>query len=392
MEVSPLLSMSGKSGGGGILSWLGGTNHHSDHHHHHHHQEPQYRDTEAELGSRMTPSTHHSHHSHTSTDISKKEGEGIDSEDNSIIRDESSDNDASSAESDSDEDMELNKQRRDLVQLPSETELNEIFEKLKNFALKKVMANDISDPSKNWTYNGSRSTLSIIPKINPLDQYLEENVKKLFDENKFPIAEIKETLCFFVTSLDPHTVPDAEHKKMQRKHKAIITKFKTEIKKFYPHLLNAMKALVVYTEQNEQTKGNEKEDAYDKHAFRAWKEVYSYLKSLQTIISFVMKKENISMENFPTEFSAIIKKREENLKMLNEVLMSHRSDIQTLEKSRLERDKQISDINARYNGIDSLIMDMQGKTLSIQSQIRDVINPINIAKQNIDYINSSNNN
>ena len=384
MEAPLFTEMSHKNHGG-FFSWLGGGSKKNDHCKSDHGESDHGDASDEETSSPSHGKSNHYHH-HSGI-LSEKESEykkhtETDEDEGDTSNSTRSEGDASEIESD--EDSEEKQKRINMVQLPSEIDLNDIFEKMSNFTLKKVMAKDITDPKSNWTYNTKGAVNT--PKFNPLDQYLEENIKMLFDPAKFDISDIKDVLCYFVKNPDLHTASTVEHKRFKDGRGDKLKHFKTQIKIFYPHLLKAMKALVVYTKQNENTKGNEKEEEYDKHAFSAWKEVFGYLKSIQLVISFVMKDNSITMDKYPVEFSDIILKRENDLKTLNEVLMNHRGAIQKLEESRLERDKKVAELNSIYNGVDSRIADLQAQTINIQSQIRDVDSPIIIAKQNIDCI------
>jgi hypothetical protein len=283
------------------------------------------------------------------------------------------------------EDEEV-QERRSLVQLPSETEVGEIFEKLKNFNLKKIMAKEIVDPREGWIRGGGSRSSETANVLNPLDSELEMNIKALFDPEKFNIDSIKSTLSSYVNTLDKHTSTKSQRKKSTSDGTKRLKEFRNNVVPFYPHLLNAMKALMIYTEQNAKTKGIEKEVVYDKHAFRAWGEVYSYLKSIQSIISYVLNKEQINSDEFPSNFSVIIMQREKDLKLLQDVMMSQKERIQSMDRLILERDKKIAEINATYNGVDNQKMNLKAELSAIQSQIKSIDDPILIARQNQDII------
>lgn len=332
-------------------------------------RQQQQQEDESEDKSKKMKSHHGYHHHHTMESSDEDEDVSGKSEDGD-------------SDDTTDEDME---ERRNLVQLSTESELNEIFNKLTGFKLKKIMAEDITDPSVGWT-NANRNKTDIGKVLNPLDTELEMNIKALFNTEKFDIDTIRNTLLAYVNTPDKHTSTKSQRQSSIAGAKRRSTQFKKTILLFYPHLLNAMKALMVYTEQNAKSKGMEKEDVYEKHAYRAWEEVYSYLKSIQSIISYAMRKESITLDDFPDNFSVIIAQREKDLKLLKDVMISQKEKIQHLDRLMLERDKKIAEINAEYNGIDNHKMNLNAELSAIQSQIKSIDDPILIARQNREII------
>jgi hypothetical protein len=278
------------------------------------------------------------------------------------------------------------------LMLHSAAQMSEIFGKLIDFKLEKIFVDKVARP-----YNSILTSLvsssrgrsdpdEAAKKLNPLDTYLEMNIKGLFDHNKFEVDDIKEAICAFVNNPDKKTFTKEESTKVKQDKRLLKTK-EEAIRKFYPHLLNAMKALVVYLKNNSETKAKLLENEYDKRAYYAWKEVFGDLKSIQQVISYGIKSNMIKIDKLPPNFSVITTDMEEKLKNTKMALMVKRHELQIVEEEILKRDNEIMKINTKYKGIENHKTNLEGKLLGLQMMIRQMEDPIEIAKENIAALN-----
>jgi hypothetical protein len=279
-----------------------------------------------------------------------------------------------------------------VLMLHSAAQMSEIFGKLIDFKLEKIFVDKVARP-----YNSILTSLvssgrgrsdpdEAAKKLNPLDTYLEMNIKGLFDHNKFDVDDIKEAICAFVNNPDKKTFTKEESTKVKQDKRLLKTK-EEAIRKFYPHLLNAMKALVVYLKNNSETKAKLLENEYDKRAYYAWKEVFGDLKSIQQVISYGIKSNMIKIDKLPPNFSVITTDMEEKLKNTKMALMVKRHELQIVEEEILKRDNEIMKINTKYKGIENHKTNLEGKLLGLQMMIRQMEDPIEIAKENIAALN-----
>ena len=281
------------------------------------------------------------------------------------------------------------------LNLHSAAQMTKIFEKLTDFKLEKIMADKVVDPHTSiltsFLSNGGKNKMTdaneAAKKFNPLDTYLEINIKELFDHNRFEVEEIKDAICAFVNNPDKKTFTHEQSIRIKQDKQKLKQKEQV-IRKFYPHLLNAMKALVVYLKSNAETKAKLQENEYDKRAYYAWDEVFSDLKGIQQVISYGIKTNMIKIDKLPPNFSVITTDMEEKLKNAKMALMVKRREIQTVDEAILKRDNEILQINAKYKGIENSKTNLQGKLLGLQTMIRQMEDPVEIAKENITALKS----
>jgi hypothetical protein len=279
-----------------------------------------------------------------------------------------------------------------VLMLHSAAQMSEIFGKLIDFKLEKIFVDKVARPyntiltSLVSSSRGKTDSNEAAKKLNPLDTYLEMNIKDLFNPNKFDVDDIKEAICAFVNNPDKKTFTKEESTKVKQDKRLLKTK-EEAIRKFYPHLLNAMKALVVYLKNNSETKAKLLENEYDKRAYYAWKEVFGDLKSIQQVISYGIKSNMIKIDKLPPNFSVITTDMEEKLKNTKMALMVKRHEIQIVEEEILKRDNEIMKINAKYKGIENHKTNLEGKLLGLQMMIRQMEDPVEIAKENIAALN-----
>lgn len=373
--------------GGGFLSifGLGGNHHHSGH------ESLKTREHREEMLKQMQLEA--------ASDESRKR------QSNGLIDASSSDGDVSSgseAGSDNDDDMDDGYEgveefatNQEVANLPSSTKMQEIFQKLKNFKLSKIMVNNVLQPVDrlNSFLSLSKSAQNqkedLEKMINPVDSQLEKNIKLLFtsDNDKYDLDKIIESIVAYTRNPDKKTT-SKDQEKIIATDKKKLRQNNTEILKFYPHLLNAMKALIVYIRENSETKGKLPEIEYDKRAYYAWKEVFSYLKSIQLAIYFGATNEQLNLGNYPRNFSVIITNMEKNTKKINRALMQKRGELQQINDRILKRDKEVLEINQKYNGIENHKSDLKGKLDTLLTLLRQSEDPVEIARENIALLSS----
>jgi hypothetical protein len=379
---------SGKTNGHGILGWLGGGGHHPTGHDH---SSIKAKEEEEEL--KRSVEMHRGKEPRkqkTANDDSASASSDQDASADTMTED-SEDNDS---DNDDNEGVDEYTEDRDVANLPSSSKLDEIFGKLMDFKLAKIMVRSVVHPSTEWvsllrSSNGVKPSLNvdeIEKKINPIDAQLEANIKLLFGSDKYSIENIKKGICAFARNPDSHTLSTDQKKKIDN-DKKLLKNCTPDIQKFYPHLLNAMKALIVYIQQNSETKGKLAESEYDKRAFCAWEEVFTYLKSIQLVIFFGVRNGQLNISNFPKNFSVIITNMEKKAKNINKSLMQKRIELQKINEMILQRDSELLSINQKYNGIENHKSDLKGKLDALHTVLRQGEDPLEITKENIALLN-----
>jgi hypothetical protein len=272
--------------------------------------------------------------------------------------------------------------RESLAELPPAKTIKEIFEKFKGFTLKKILPADLvgKTPANFLGTNQDRKKLDNL--INPIDAELEKNIAALFGP-PFEIDTICSALCDYVALTDPHTLTISQMKIVNQK-KSAFKQYKPQITMFYPHLLNAMKALSVYTSKYRQVKESLPGEDYDKHAYNAWVEVEAYLKSIQSVIAHAIAKHGWEDNNkLPKNFMDIIDRRNQHMEVLNNLILKNRQAIQEIDRAILERDNKLRAVSISYDGIEnkkSFVLSEQG---SLMAQIQQLDDPTQICQQNL---------
>ena len=217
-----------------------------------------------------------------------------------------------------------------LVQLPSERQLNEIFDKFTNFSLKKILPKDLVNKIDSLQRISTVSNPSGLSKIiDPMDETLEKNIKMLFNTRYFEIDAIKTLLNDYVDISDSRTGNQGNSRPRQKSREDIFKSGKKNLILFYPHLLNVMRVLSVYISHNSNVKNELDNSDYDKHAFNAWVDVSSWLKSIQIVIAHGIKKSGLKEEfKGPTNFLNVMEKKNTRLKTLEEAGINLKEEIQ----------------------------------------------------------------
>ena len=297
------------------------------------------------------------------------------------------DKDSDISDEEDDDDKEVKKQ---LAELPPVKLLRDIFEKLIDFSLKKMMAKDMQDKLTALSLttliaSGERKRYEEL--INPNDVSLEKNINILFNKTSFDIELLKSTLCEYVTLSDPRTLTPEQRIVIEKK-KVSFEKNKKLILQFYPHLLNTMAALTVYITNEEKKKSELPENDYDKHSFKAWVEVSGYLKSIQTVISHGIAKYEWDDIKHPKDFMSVINRRNEHMKILEDALLKNREKIQEIDSNIIKRDNELRQAAEPYTGIENRRNDIEAAQKSLRGQISQLDDPVQMATENIAQIQS----
>lgn len=297
-------------------------------------------------------------------------------------------------------------------ELTSAQQLEAVFNKFQEFSIRRFFPKTLEHPMDSITKNQSVHKMERRDKmvLDPVNTAIEENIQKLFDSQAesesnhidnlqgYDIGKVKGSLISYVTQNDQQsaTLPTTStyhvqrsegyrtrENKRNRKGFVFDPEVENMILNFYPHLLNAMKALMVYTSQNIE-KSKLVESDYERHAYNAWQEVFSNLKAIQMVIAHAMGHGKFKTKHYPypINFLDVIKAREDQLKVLNQE-MSHRSrKILELDRKIQKRNDKIRKINEKYNNVDKEKADLEATLLALHSQINLVDNPVEIAAHN----------
>lgn len=300
-------------------------------------------------------------------------------------------------------------QNIELVDLPSVSHIEDIFKKCSSFTLQRIQPDHLKNPytSKAQTSSaGSGNDASDAEDDSPIDEInktLEKNISVLFsDENAeskhFSIENIKNSLIEYVkiktNSRHPNTgrlMSSKQHLDLKTAKATIFsTVQKTEMPNFYIHLLNAMKALMIYVAQN-TAKQDMMCKAYEKHCYGAWKEVISYLKTLQMVISSAIKAGFLESKNYEYTIDDIMAARDQTLKSTNQQMDERRRKIIETEKALQLRDEKIREISELYSGQEKQKADLEASLLTLRSQINLINDPVQVAKNNIKLMSPQDN-
>jgi hypothetical protein len=300
----------------------------------------------------------------------------------------------------------LEQRNNETLNLPTEGQLKTIFEKLREFKIDKIFPDHLVNPHKRTTptkiYSSSSSPAKTTAaaadndvsdeedsnlKNDPINTQLEKNIRMLFDKDDrqkdYDLDAIEITLerCVQYNNLQTQGKPNVailnEHLKQD------FHGLTDNMKNFYKHLLNAMKALIVYSSQNANMVSLELK-IFERHAYQAWQEVLSYLKAIQIVILFAIKKKYLDSKVFrDLDIHAMINSREKELTRISEEMAIRKSAILQAEGMIQERDNMIRKIEERYNDAVKTKADLESSLLTLQSQKRLLDNPAEIAKYNI---------
>ena len=289
----------------------------------------------------------------------------------------------------------------ELVELPSISHLQEIFEKCQAFTLSKIQPDHLKSPYVSNTSdnkiastsgNNDASDDESDSPIDIINKTLEKNIRNLFSDEddsvkKFNIDKIKTSLIEYVklktNSNHPNMAGSARKSSEMKQLKAkVFEQVKNEMPIFYMHLLNAMKGLIVYVSQN-TPKQEMVEKEYEKHCYGAWKEVISYLKTLQMVISSAIKAGFLESKFYQTTIDDIMAERDSNLKKMNNEMDERRRKIIETERALQSRDEKIREISEHFSAQEKQKADLESSLLTLRSQINLFNDPVQIAKYNI---------
>jgi hypothetical protein len=297
--------------------------------------------------------------------------------------------------------LALEHSNTEALNLPTEGQLITIFEKLRDFNIEKIFPRNLVSPYKRITTSSSSTKVKVTQdeggaseedetNVNdPINTQLEKNIRILFeidDSKGFNLETIQTTLQHCVAQNTVQTQGKTNVADMNEKIKREFQSISDQIKVFYKHLLNAMKALIVYSSQNANMVTLELK-IFERHAYQAWQEVLSYLKAIQTVIMFAIKKKYLDSKAFrDLDVNAMINYREKELTHISEEVAVRKTAILQAEGMIQERDNMIRRIQERYSNAVKSKGDMESSLFTLQSQKRLMDNPAEIAKYNIQLL------
>ena len=286
------------------------------------------------------------------------------------------------------------------LNLPTEGQLITIFDKLRDFNIEKIFPHNLVNPYRRTTTSssskvkvtqddGGASEEDETNVNDPINTQLEKNIRILFeidDSKGFNLEAIQNTLQHCVAQNTVQTQGKTNVAEMNEKIKREFQSISDQIKVFYKHLLNAMKALIVYSSQNANMVTLELK-IFERHAYQAWQEVLSYLKAIQIVIMFAIKKKYLDSKAFrDLDINTMINSREKELTHISEEVAVRKTAILQAEGMIQERDNMIRRIQERYSNAVKSKADLESSLFTLQSQKRLMDNPAEIAKYNIQLL------
>lgn len=192
----------------------------------------------------------------------------------------------------------------------------------------------------------------IIYTLTEEDRQIEENIKQLFN-NPNPIlwtsAKLKKILIKIVDREDILIHPH-EREEYEKNEALALNKEETKILElFYPNLVRLMMALISHIHSMKVRIPGTKDATKMTIIQDTWKDVLSQLNDILEVIIYANEKNAESfLDNYPTEWTAVIQLRNRQIAELNESINVVNTKINELEKIILRRDAEMEAIRLQY--------------------------------------------
>ena len=285
----------------------------------------------------------------------------------------------SSSESDTQKSNSVDNDFKLKARLPTPEQIKNAFEKLTDFTLVKILPPNLQNP-----LDGLETTLR--KQLDAVNINLEKNVKMLFsstsDSTRDDLANIQTALMAMVSKTDD--LLTLERKKAEREQAAqkSMSRIKRPILRFYPHLLQLIKALLAYNEmyhENVALQCNEPSG----FIYRAWMDVLGYLKSIQSVIVYAAKEGLLDLDSYPLDFEDVINHTESEKMYLKQDIYKQEDNIASLKDKLQEEKKRIKDISDQYKGLNQQVASGSVQLAILKGHLESLTNPGKLAKANI---------
>jgi hypothetical protein len=264
------------------------------------------------------------------------------------------------------------------VKLPTVDVINEAFTHLTDFTLAKMLPPDLKNPLQ-----GLGAELR--EKVDLVNVNLEHNIRELMsnESTKGEIADIQAALVSIVSRNDSYLLtPEQQKVDRDRLTQRAMAKISKPILRFYPHLLQAIRALLAYdtTFKNETFISANHTSAI---IYREWMRVLGYLQSIHSVIVFAAKQQLISLDNFPVNLSEFSDYTQSEIDTLQASILKTEDALSHLEATEIERKKAYSEVASKFKGLDTDISRKRSLLASMREKLADHTDPARIAHQNI---------
>jgi hypothetical protein len=267
------------------------------------------------------------------------------------------------------------------VKLPTVDVINDAFKHLTDFTLVKLLPPDLKTPTQDLP-------ITIRDKVDSVNINLERNIRELMsnENTKGDISDIQNALISIVSRNDAYLLtPEQQNVNRERNTQRLITKIAKPILRFYPHLLQTIRALMAYdvTFKNEVFVEPNHPSAI---IYREWMRVLGYLQSIHAVIVFAAKQQLISLEGFPVNLSDFSKYTQSEIDILQSSILKTEEHLSRLRATEIERKKDLNQIASKYKDLDAEISNQESKLTFMQQKHSQLTDPSKLALENISRI------
>jgi len=267
------------------------------------------------------------------------------------------------------------------VKLPTVDVINDAFKHLTDFNLVKLLPPDLKMPTQELP-------IAIRDKVDTVNINLEKNIRELMsnENTKGDIMDIQSALISIVSRNDSYLLtPEQQNVNRERNTQRLIAKIAKPILRFYPHLLQTIRALLAYdvTFKNEVFVEPNHPSAI---IYREWMRVLGYLQSIHAVIVFAAKQQLISLEGFPINLSDFSKYTQSEIDILQSSILKTEEALSRLRATDIERKKDLNQIASKYKDLDAEISNQESKLTFMQQKHAQLTDPSKLALENISRI------
>lgn len=271
------------------------------------------------------------------------------------------------------------------VRLPTVAVINDAFSTLTDFALSKLLPPKLENPLEGLP-------IKLREQVDSVNVNLEHNIRELFlsnETNKAEINDIQAALVSIVSRNDAYLLtPEQQKVDRDRVTQRAMARIAKPILRFYPHLLQAIRALLAYDARfkNETFVTANQPPAI---IYREWMRVLGYLQSIHAVIMFAAKQQLISLDNFPIHLSDFSNYTQAEIETLRVQILNVKDRLSQLQSKNIEREKRLNEVNTSYNGLDPEISRLTTVLDAMQEKLADSTDPSRLAQENVVRIQQS---
>jgi hypothetical protein len=203
--------------------------------------------------------------------------------------------------------------------------------------------------------------------------------------SKSDLEDIRAALVSLVARNDGYLLtPEQQKVDRELSTQRAMTKITKPIPRFYPQLLQTIRALLAYDTAFHH---NEVHFAEPNHTsaiiYREWMRVLGYLQSIHSVIVFANKQQLLSLEGYPVSLADFCRHSQAEIEALQAQILHCKETLNHLNETKTEYEKQLSALTSKFPGLSAEIARENSRLKIMEAKFVQHTDPACIALENV---------